>query len=1153
MQVMKASSYTLACLIICSGIRQAQAAAVARRQESHTATTPTTSGTRTESSASSRLSELSTIQNTAKSALSSVPSATIADFTANISILVSSELSPAASTFTASDTAPTNTSAINGPIETYSNTTGNEEKVQPDALPLRPKITPALGVAGVFLILAGFTFTLIGTKNTWIQIFLSSAFVTSLSVAVLLVYVMNPPVRPALQGAYVAAVFITGIILGAGSLIFKEVTEGLGCLFGGFCLSMWLLALRSGGSLQSTGKLILIAVFTTTTYSLSFSHYTRSYGLIGTTSFGGATVAVLGLDCFTRAGLKEFWLYIWDLNEKLFPLNTETYPMTRGIRVEQAIIVLIFCLGVLSQIKPWETIKRRREDKAATQLGRGGESDQVEEETGCSLEQSIKRDSGQLEAVLNDQGESGPNANPDSSPVTGAGTNPQISVSVKEDERGKDPANVIPTNVSTLTANEQAASAETKASTDIEIIMGDEVEAMTPLPGHVGAECAVVVSADHVTDPRIVARPAEDQSCSAAKSPIITLPLTATTAKSPQRSMDASVFDLRRSEAGLLADSKRCSGQVHEQSFCGNRGHLDPVARGDNASTMPSATSSKGSSIAATADNDFYEHDRVGDWQKTPYDKQVSSSREVLNVLDDEIVEGVESSQQKKDEEVNESLNGLPLPPALSAADESDPEELQRWLQVDSDLEHAKVESFLYSDSNGDDNIAGPTCSRQGAPELELENSQVQNPVTKPQEVLSLGRASRTRSLRKGALEQVPSHLSHIVLSYRTNEWAKHISTAAEPEFDETENVSEGADDEMPAHLIERPTTDHVEDSQQNALGVTNPQSNSQQQSLKISFQQPNDLNRTFSGNSGASNSHMPSGRGSWNSTTRLDILPQSSSQARQANTPAAGLSVSTSTSSLTPMLDTRAQQSSSSTAPRQTLTISPIAENAKAEFLLPPGPSLSHSPVAGSAQQDNFLRNRHSQLITRNSPSPAEMMSCQQLRRSASRFSLVESPVANIDDVEPHLPVGSARQLSAQIVNDEDIPLSDRKAILQQQSANLLSESRLTLAENFDPHLPQSPTSAMTAQQRESVLISWRESMRQEVILSSAPKDAVEARRAEMLVEKQQQKMYQQHSEATKRYQEQAFDQAMRRSDMQELHKKALRRMQAYANMHVS
>ena len=129
---------------------------------------------------------------------------------------------------------------------------------------------------------------------------------------VLLVYVMNPPVSDAVQGAYFVAAIVTGIVLGVLAIVFKELADGLGCILGGYCLSMWILCLRPGGLLVTVGgKGAFIAAFAVASYALSFIPITKPYALIGSLAFAGATATVLGIDCFTRAGLKEFWLYIW--------------------------------------------------------------------------------------------------------------------------------------------------------------------------------------------------------------------------------------------------------------------------------------------------------------------------------------------------------------------------------------------------------------------------------------------------------------------------------------------------------------------------------------------------------------------------------------------------------------------------------------------------------------------------------------------------------------------------------------------------------------------------------------------------------------------------------------------------------------------------
>lgn len=123
---------------------------------------------------------------------------------------------------------------------------------------------------------------------------------------------MNPPVTNAVQGGYLVAVVVTGAVFGGLALVFKEITEGLCCLLGGFCIGMWLMTVKAGGLVTESGaKVGFIIAFSAGFYCLSFSHYTRSYGSMVCTSFGGATALVLGIDCFSRAGLKEFWLYVW--------------------------------------------------------------------------------------------------------------------------------------------------------------------------------------------------------------------------------------------------------------------------------------------------------------------------------------------------------------------------------------------------------------------------------------------------------------------------------------------------------------------------------------------------------------------------------------------------------------------------------------------------------------------------------------------------------------------------------------------------------------------------------------------------------------------------------------------------------------------------
>lgn len=291
-------------------------------------------------------------------------------------------------------------------------------------------------MAGVILLGTGVVYALIGIKTKWLYTFVSTAFLTGLAATALIIYVMILPVSSPIQGAYVVAVVCTGAIFGGLAILFGEITECLGCLLGGFCLSMWLLALRPGGLVNgNVAKVAFIATFTFAGLCLYFTKWTRSYGLIACISFSGATASVLGIDCFSRAGLKEFWAYLWAVNDDLFPFGVATYPMTRGIRVELAAVFLIFLAGIASQLKLWRIIKKRRSGRDA-EITEGERQLRVEEENvGRRVEEMTNRERRQWELAYGD-GSASHLGDSDDSEVGDMG-------SEKKRRRGSTPASAI--------------------------------------------------------------------------------------------------------------------------------------------------------------------------------------------------------------------------------------------------------------------------------------------------------------------------------------------------------------------------------------------------------------------------------------------------------------------------------------------------------------------------------------------------------------------------------------------------------------------------------------------------------------------------------------------------------------------------------------
>lgn len=295
-------------------------------------------------------------------------------------------------------------SAINGNNPENISPLATPSPIPDGQLPIQPRLSPGWGVTGAILLISGATYTLVGIKNAWLYTFFSTAFLSGLSVTVLIVYVMTPPVPVAIEGAYVVAAVVAGLILGGAATVFREITEGLGCLLGGFSVAMWLLTLKPGGLLPSTpSKAIFIAAFTAGSYGFYFSRHTRPYALMGLMAFAGATVTVLGIDCFSQAGLKEFWAYIWNLNKGLFPYAADTYPLTKGIRVEIALIVVFTIIGIISQLKLWKVIQERRAKKAEVQAEEQRKRDEEEANLGLQVEAQNARERQQWETVYGNE------------------------------------------------------------------------------------------------------------------------------------------------------------------------------------------------------------------------------------------------------------------------------------------------------------------------------------------------------------------------------------------------------------------------------------------------------------------------------------------------------------------------------------------------------------------------------------------------------------------------------------------------------------------------------------------------------------------------------------------------------------------------------
>lgn len=964
------------------------------------------------------------------------------------------------------------------------------------------------------------------------------------SFQVLIIYVMNPPVSKAIQGAYFVAVLMTGAVFGGGSCLFADVTEGLGCLLGGFCLSMWFLVLKPGGLVTSTaGKAILISSFTLGAFGLYISHLTRPYGLIGSISFAGATVIVLGVDCFSRAGLKEFWLYLWDLNEGLFPIKYSTpYPITRGIRVEIACIILLCLLGIMSQMKIWKIIKSRRDQKAAAQRKEDERRDLAEENLGRKLEEGNGQELAIWEEVYGDK-ESTKRNHVDSGVGTdepGSLRKVSIGGAGSREMRNSGTESMAMSNLEgTTNASSERASME-GVRTDLKMtpvrIVQEKVsqgasEENSPRsleqpkylsPPSTGAPATQRLP-EVAPKPSVVVSFAEDSSAKETSEEergpkksgplpgpkIVPLPFTVPEPGTQDDDDASSIATFAPSEhlppslEHLPArSSKRYSGGsiLHSLSRKSRRLSSNDVPSEEGLiEDDEDEENDRASSVAATIDSDQDSDDG-------------NPGRQSSKILPS-------GANPDPTPELRHQLSKNPIPP-----------EVQK--EENFDRERRPVSLTLQA--------VNPS-------EEQVEN----NSVVSPEASDSASKPARLSRL-------LPEGTSKVVMAFRTNEWAKHLEAAETPEPPALDglsraNNSEGVDvvaKEEPAAPL------FLQELQQTALTaepapIYGERSHENSNRRSASKDQLQDRRRSRP---------TATPRQSSSGKNKERSVIQTSLQNIQTKKEASNSSALKPTPSQLSLNSRQALRSSSTPVTSSPLVGSPIEEGVESSF----APRFTPSPQHLMSHRESMMRSKASSISLNQNTSSTSLnrnASSTSINRNASSSSIG----LNISSSSPH-PTISSDSLPSQnaTLDQDDIPLSQRKSYLQQQQLSQYP-SRTSLLQQSS----QQPGRVIPAQHatlsshpnrsssgpspRESILSAWRSSLKVDSPNQEAVQE-IEARRSEMLNEKRRASNSQQLSALVEagRRESGLMDRGMKRSDLQEKHREAMRRMQAGANKHI-
>ncbi|RHZ74233.1 hypothetical protein CDV55_106592 [Aspergillus turcosus] len=1063
------------------------------------------------------------------------------------------------STATSNTTAPVSTTIVS--LNTATVSENGTVTPAPGALPLEPQVTPAFGVGGFILIATGAILALIGIRNSWIQVFLSAAFLTSLGVTVLIVYVMNPPVRVAVQGAYLVAIFFTGVTFGALSIVFKELTEGLGCLLGGFCVSMWLLCLRPGGLLTDTNaKAGLIGAISVAFYALSFSRYTRPYGLIVSAGVSGGTAVALGIDCYSRAGLKEFWLYIWALNEDVFPLGTGTYPITRNIR-----------------LRLWKVIREKRSKEEAAKKEEEKRKEEAEAEVAHRLEENNMRERQAWEAQY---------ANVEAKLIPELGDGTQCAADKEDLEKG-DAAEVNSISGSSQVsyrcsdcrkqeASEDSFSDATRATGNSDVERhGEETEKTTdgahPIPFKVfdGAIAARVID-DKESD--VTAMAGSDTATVRSKrfsGMTLWKRMSVQSSLRPAPSQEALVHTDDKSSMsaqGAVDDSSDRSSDCHDvenESREAVKARSEPEVAAAKAVT-PAGRRHSDVGIGKTReidgeeeclaiqesalvqDTDFHEveeglsnvegrdtstHSKL---QKPLITEAKDAGQNESHPPDDTggSLQGLESRPDGKETEDEQSTAQADevCPPVSCRADaegeevsertQEQPLEISKDLQTDATHEigdcncrNSPEENTKTIHSEEEDlQASGEHTSLKTAPGPENHQSQAGDEFERQRDLHSKQKSKRKTEKPKldaKTVKHLPERTSRVVQTYRTNEWAKHLCDAEIPEPEPIEPITEESA-ESPIEAEEVPAPVNVEELLQTPLTALRPPAADLRANTGKEQQSANDIRRT-------SNDY----RRHTTSATNLQRVGEPQPVDRSSGVPSTIVLSST------------------------TALPSPVFSGAGYNAF--PGASSPPIPTEQPQAAPELTKPRWK------GPPPLLAVREDMMRSRVSSTCLSLDPWASRNSPRQSIALDTSIQVSPTPSfpeSSDDVPLSRRRAMLHQQKIKSPHTSMPPSAPKWSQSSVSRPGNA------QAVMAAWRESIRENLKDKRNPLAKQDLPIGGTSVGPHGLSPFGppgRNSSSLQVNLDRAIAEGMQRGDMSDLHREAMRRMQAKANQNMN
>lgn len=833
--------------------------------------------------------------------------------------------------------------------------------------------------------------------------------------------------------------------------------------------------------------------------------------------------------------------------------------------MELAIIIIICLIGLLSQFRLWKVVRERRKRKASQRAEEKRQKDEAEAELSRKLEEDKTKDLALWEAVYGNPG----NGQSTTKGMSDEYDGQRCSTVIEMVETPGDSVEMKNLGISEndltsrTTLDEEDTSVQHADDRTEKLNIDDQVvESVKPLD----------TSQETCEDLLEKGETSSNESRPRNSSPNVTpLPFTVpvpgdTGVNEDYHSVQANLDD---AESVATRISKRLSGTSLLRRLSNRKSvgpnHGSRMQSESKEMLVPVLSASAASSIQGIVDDDEDEfdiqsmssvaetvkHETVASWTSGKHPHESTKTGLGIKDVESNVTEAAQngtllvSAHAMIEERIISQL-----PSDLQSSDQ--PVQHSTTKGLDAEQQHSLTEQQAVATGNnclsGHSSPDGLGIVSEGSKRSSdmaasiLPAGQILSlvPVTSPlvrtsdavpdndggggKRVSSAGSKSRSSTGRKafltaGTVDRLPSHVSPVVMSYRTNEWAKHLSAAETPDLEPIQLPHDNETSASPGDR-EKPAPVNVEDLQQTAVNAT-PLPAPEYRSANPEEPTEPTVNRSAPSVSRFAPDALPKQSPSMH-TDRQSFYAAAPILPRENAVSSPNLPLNASTRS--PISGgLRGLRSSSSPFLSTSLATLPIRESEVASF----SGDQTYKPNTLMAQRETIMRRQMSSVsLTRDSWVPP---------RSYSRQSLEDGRL-------------SRRVSGLSSVEDDDMPLAQRRTLLQQAD---------TAPERMSPDPRLSPvdlyvrnrTAKESNMPRSTTMAVWRESLRQDLQRSQNPLFDVHVARNGLMEEQRKAQMARQQRNMASEHLHNSIAERMQRGDMRDLHRQAMRRMQAAAN----